>query len=423
MGDEQPSTGSDGVASLEFLGDLVDVAHPAVTETFDTDGGTFALGDGATIEAPSGAFADPTDVTATVADVAFDRFADGAGRGTAYVVSTERDVALGEPVVLVVPTPSGSVRVVQRVDDRWERVEVSPGTSTRVPIAHFSEVVTIVAEPGSSAPEVPTDDLSGDAPGEFLAVCIPTVAWLLGPSDVDQDPAAAAFANQLAFSFCARALVKKYSPDGQYVPVACVGEQMSLDVEFRAAIAACADADDDAAAEPTSTTQPPSAGEVADAAPADRSVDGTYRGQFDVSEFFGEDALEPDMTIDANGIEVAVVGGAVVSITGQFAVGGPCEQGPNAGAHLALYYLLDGSADDAVADESNGWTVTLPATFTTDARGSCPPPEDDDGIYIAPEEFETTFGVDATVDLSLDGAAALEIVADEVMLTSTLTRG
>jgi hypothetical protein len=171
----------------------------------------------------------------------------------------------------------------------------------------------------------------------------------------------------------------------------------------------------------SSTTQlapaPPPA-----AVSGERNIDGTYTGTFDLEWLLAE--AESTAKIEANEIGVVVVAGVVQSVTGQFGVGGPCEYGPNAGAPIALYTLFDGPAGIEPPGEENGWRVTMPLTVTVDARGSCPPPDDDEGFYLGPEDFEGSVPGEIVLDFSID-VVTFEIVSDEddeFTLAGTMTR-
>lgn len=175
------------------------------------------------------------------------------------------------------------------------------------------------------------------------------------------------------------------------------------------------------AAGASSTTQlapapPPPAG------PGERNIDGTYTGTFSVEQLQGE--FDPGVTLEANDFSVVVVGGVVQSLSGQFGFGGTCDTGPNAGAPIALYWLFDGSPSDEPVTESNGWRISMPLTLTLDARGSCPPPPEDTGFSLGPEDLEGSVGGQIDLDFSTD-VVTYEITSDEDdegTLTGTMIR-
>lgn len=158
--------------------------------------------------------------------------------------------------------------------------------------------------------------------------------------------------------------------------------------------------------------------------PGEQTVDGTYVGTFDVSEVFGDIESEPGVTLEVNEFRVVVVDAMVQSLAGQFGLGFVCDEGPNAGAPLAYYVLIDGSAGDELVTESNDWYVSMPMTLTADARGDCPPPPDDDGGFdLDADDFDASVSGQIDLDFSTD-VVTFEIVSDEDdgALTGTLTR-
>lgn len=298
--------------SVEFFGDLAVVRSAPVTTTFDASAASLELDDAVIVGVPAGAFEAPTEVTAVVVDLDFARYADNAPQAVAYVLSTEADVDLGVPVVLEVPEPSDTVSVLQPIDGEWRLVEVPSGPTTRIPITHFSEVPTVVAEPGISNAVIRGSDPDGEAPGDFLTACLYTVTILLADDPDVAGTQDASLSLPLAYSFCARALVTKFSPSGVRVEVSCVGDKIGGDVDFLAAIDACAAEEtapvseprpDEAAADPAAdvapTGDPPAAGDF----PRTYRGEGTYYlTDFAYDVPFGCEATGPmELTLDATG--------------------------------------------------------------------------------------------------------------------------
>ena len=220
--------------SLHFLGDLAKVRSAPVTETFDASARSLPLADGVMLEVPAGAFGAPTEVTVVVADLAFDAYVDDAPEGTVYVVSTDEPVDLAAPVVLELPVPADSVRVVQSLDgDDWRAVEVPPGATTRVPIPHFSTTHTIVTGPREGALVLQGPPADGEAPGLFLRACILSIAETLEAAGGTTGDRVTQDSFDIAAWLCTRALVQKFSPTGDYVSVACVGDTMDRGADFR----------------------------------------------------------------------------------------------------------------------------------------------------------------------------------------------
>ena len=250
---------ADVASSLEFFGDLAVVRSAPVTMSFDATARSVEFATGITVDVPTGAFAAPTEVTAVIVDLEFDQYADNAPEGSAYVLSTKADVDLGVPLVLEVAEAPDTVTVMQPVDDQWQVVEVSAGSTTRIPITHFSEVPTLVVVPSEGIPVMTSPEPFGDSPASFLAACIPTVSNILRSTDHYGDDDYS-LSDQLAYSFCARALVTKYSPSGVRVEVGCVGAKMDGDdgVGLFAAIDSCAKGQDAETEQLDSTTPPDS---------------------------------------------------------------------------------------------------------------------------------------------------------------------
>jgi hypothetical protein len=294
----QPGTGVEVLtveavaSSLEFFGDLAVVRSEPVTTAFDSSARLLELEDGAMVDVPAGAFDDPTNVSIVIVDLDFEQYAENPPRGTAYVLSTEAAVALGEPLVLEVPAPADAVRVMQSIDGQWRLVDVPDGPTTRISITHFSEVPTVVVQPGIGDPVLIGDDPGGDTPGDFLISCVFVMSAILSADYDDADPLADNLADNLALSFCTRALVTKHSPSGVRVEVSCVGAKIGGDVDLLAAIDACI-----AENEPADTSAPPDETEEGvtgeePATPAEPDTDSGYRVEASMVPAPGEAEFE-----------------------------------------------------------------------------------------------------------------------------------
>ncbi len=234
---ERPSEAVDVAAALDYFGDLAVFDTEPITVRVDSAAAEVSLPDGATVEVPAGAFAEPTVFTAGIAELDFARFGDDEVSGKLYVLATAEDVDLAAPVVLEVDVSPGSVRVTQQVDGEWRLVDVPPGETTRVPIAGFSAVPTAVVEVGAPPPtQAPLP--SSDTPGDFLFTC--TLALGLMFDDDPDDGSIDGAALNRALSLCTSALVRRLSPAGVYVSVACVGDRIDETGEIESAIASCA---------------------------------------------------------------------------------------------------------------------------------------------------------------------------------------
>lgn len=314
--------------SLQFLGDLAKVRSAPVTETFDASARSLPLADGAVLEVPAGAFAAPTGVTVVVADLAFDAYVDEAPDGTVYVVSTDEPVELATPVVLELPVPANSVRVVQSLDgDDWRAVEVPPGATTRVPIPHFSTTYTIVTGPREGALVLQGPPADGEAPGLFLRACILSIAEALEAAGGTTGDRMTQDSFDIAAWLCTNALVKKFSPTGDYVSVECVGDTMSRGADFRDAIADCAAqaAGTTTPDQPTPGSDGPTPGSDATAPDGIAIPDGTYRGPVDFKTFY--EAVSPlvasHLKVRNNEIVAVVKDGRLDSLSGSAQVGWP----------------------------------------------------------------------------------------------------
>jgi hypothetical protein len=143
---------ADVLAELEFLGDLAVVEFGPVTKPVGASGGSFDLPDGTIVDVPAWALPGVVELTVVILALDFAPVAKDPPSGKVYVLSTDDDVGLAQPVVLEVPRASGEVKVTQLVDGEWRRIEVLAGATTRVPITGFSTVPTAVVD-ASGPPE------------------------------------------------------------------------------------------------------------------------------------------------------------------------------------------------------------------------------------------------------------------------------
>ena len=102
---------------------------------------------------------------------------------------------------------------------------------------------------------------------------------------------------------CTRALVTKFTPDGPRVSVACVGDNIGDDADFRTAIAAC---QEEQAAETAAT----SSGETAEPTPTESAGDDGESTPVDI----GPLAWDADMTL-RDGSSLTPSGDQWISIT------------------------------------------------------------------------------------------------------------
>ncbi|MCH8815312.1 MAG: hypothetical protein IH957_09500 [Chloroflexi bacterium] len=178
--DEALPSVADVAPELADLGDLATLHSQPVSETFGPDGGELTLADGARVEVPEGAFPEPVELTVAIVDVEVE---DPAGSLRVYHLSTTEDIGpLEPPVVLEVQRPADDVSVAQLLDGEWQVVEVLPGPTTKVEIAHFTTVDvaiwTCLFVSGGMNVADPTDP---DDPRLFtLTICVQLTMGALG---------------------------------------------------------------------------------------------------------------------------------------------------------------------------------------------------------------------------------------------------
>lgn len=344
-GAEARSVEAEVPASLEFLGGIP-VAEEAHVVGFSDQPGEFTFGDGTRVEVPAGAFAAATDVSAVRVTLDFDQYDSNLSDGVGYVLSTEGDVDLAEPIHLEIATEGN---VVQLRDGEWETLE-----GTRIPIEHFSEVPTVVVEPQPETESVAGDLPDGNTDAEFLFVCI----QFLG--NAFNDPQGArGLGVQLAFDICVRALIERYEPGDTYVSTACVADKID-GPDLRAAVDQCAAearAGDDAAQE-----QPEAGGEEPPAEPPAPSSAGT------TVVFDGE--LETGDAVLTVGWEAALSDGAGTG-TGVLFLDGPCTEGIDGEPGGAVIEQISAAVEFAVDVTTDGDTlaVTVSAPTLADYSG------------------------------------------------------
>jgi hypothetical protein len=288
--------------SLEFLGGLA-TPEEAHVVSFTDESGEFRFADGTRVEVPGGAFPSLTEVEAVQVTLDFGQYAPEMVDGRAYVLSTDADIELAEPIHLELAT-GGVVRQLR--DGQWQTVE-----GTRVPIEHFSEVPTVVVE--RQPPEVSVEDASPDgfSDADFLFTCI----QFLAATVFFDGEGALGIGVQLAFQVCTRALIERYEPTDVYVSTACVGDKIDA-MALRDAIDACADearaTDADEQQEQGDQTAPE---EPASSSPA---AEGTSVG------FTGElESLDSSVSVDWQ----ATVSDGAGSGSGVIVINGPCTAG------------------------------------------------------------------------------------------------
>ena len=233
----------EGVGPLfDMLGAAVDVSTESVVVTFEPSGGRLPLGNGASIEVESGAFTESTELAVTVAEPSLDEFAENPPGVTFYVVSTDEDVEPASPVALEIPVPTTELAVGAFADGGWVPLAVPSGPTTRLEFDHFSDQARVTVQ--RSANMSPTSEAEVDeARIEAYQEAAESFRWCLSiigmwSSATDSDVDAAIWAN-FAFSFCSAALVERLTPEGEFVTVACVGEQVDRGHSVLAAINNC----------------------------------------------------------------------------------------------------------------------------------------------------------------------------------------
>ncbi len=131
---------------LAGFGDLAAVEFAPVSLSVGGDGGSLALGDGASVTVPAGALEEDISLTVTIVGLALEYFDTRLGPARTYLIETDPDIArLAQPIVLEVPLPSEIGAVASLEGDDWVGLEVPEGETTRIEITHFSKrLVTYV---------------------------------------------------------------------------------------------------------------------------------------------------------------------------------------------------------------------------------------------------------------------------------------
>ncbi|MEM7092727.1 MAG: hypothetical protein AAF567_06985 [Actinomycetota bacterium] len=249
--DRPDSTTITAPSSLAFLGDLIVPVSSPVVAVIDSRGGSLALPDGSSVEVPAGAFEQPIELSAHVAEIDFESIFGERTFGQAYVVSTSRDVTPAIPVWIEVPRSAGSLLAVHVVGGgEIAPVAVLGDETARVEIPHFSEQGFLIFEAfgqdqtalrdnaRAQAERIREEQRSADA--TFLTGCIAAVVAIFGAQVGSQGGYDADLTVNVATSVCTIALVRRTAPAGVNVSTDCVGEGVEFGLDFREAIDACA---------------------------------------------------------------------------------------------------------------------------------------------------------------------------------------
>jgi hypothetical protein len=126
---------------VEFasLGSLATISSNP--QSFDVDQGAklIELGNGMSLQVPTGAFSSPTQLVLSQVDVAFDKISFVAKQSSFYALSPRDEVgALGSPLILEITIPTGYVTVLRYDGQNWQAIKGTPGQTVQIEIAHFS---------------------------------------------------------------------------------------------------------------------------------------------------------------------------------------------------------------------------------------------------------------------------------------------
>ena len=249
--------------ALDFLGALAAVQSQPIDVTFGSASDSLLLPDGVAIDVPEGAFPAPTALSVVLVDLRFDNYLINAPQTRIYILSTGVDVALGSPVVLVIPVSTDLVTVTEFVGSGWIPLQVPPGITTRIEISHFSERTIAVTQESAGAPQVPLNasEPSRFSPQDSFVACFNWVPQF-----------AASISPELAVQVCWQALEQIFEPaEGQLVvDVGCLTDEIESGALTDGDISVCTSPFDDPTPVPTpgessapTPTAPPQTGVLA----------------------------------------------------------------------------------------------------------------------------------------------------------------
>jgi len=156
-GDEASNPGE-----LTFSEEFVRERSQPRSITVGREGGTLSLDDGATITVPGDAFDRTTRLRASIVHLVPSRISSDIQRVWVYEVSTDEDFStLGKPVVLEVPQSADGVIVTIRDKGIWRRLDIPPGSTTKIEISHFSFVYIGIAIAAAAYAAEKMFDISG----------------------------------------------------------------------------------------------------------------------------------------------------------------------------------------------------------------------------------------------------------------------
>lgn len=136
-------------AELAGFGDLATVEFAPVSLSVGGDGGSLALGDGASVTVPAGALEEEISLSVTIVGLALEYFDTRLGPARTYVIETDPDIGqLAEPIFLEVPFPSEIGAVASLEEGEWVGIDVASGDTTRIEITHFSQRLITYAPAG-----------------------------------------------------------------------------------------------------------------------------------------------------------------------------------------------------------------------------------------------------------------------------------
>ena len=167
-------------------------------------------------------------------DLLIENYLINAPQTRIYVISAADGVTLNVPLVLVVPASTSVVTVTEYVGGQWVPLDVPPGITTRIQIAHFSERTIAVSQESAGTPQIPLNspEPAGFSPHEFFTGCI---------SFMISQPRVTGGSSGLALYVCWQALEKILEPaqDQDVVDVACLSAEIEGGSLTDAAVASC----------------------------------------------------------------------------------------------------------------------------------------------------------------------------------------
>ena len=231
---------------LGFFGNLAAVHSQPIAATFGSASDSLLLPDGVAVDVPGGSFSVPSELSVIIIDLLFENYLINPPQTRIYILSTDEDVALNSPLVLVIPASTDSVTVTEFVGGEWTPLILPPGVTTRIEITHFTERTIAVTQESAGVPQIPLNaaEPEGYSPHDSFTACL---RFMLNQPQFTGDLA------ELALYICWQALEKILEParDDDVVDVGCLNDEIEGSPLTEGAIAVCSSPFDEPTSSPT----------------------------------------------------------------------------------------------------------------------------------------------------------------------------